>query len=84
MIIIIMINLCQYKNLIGKPGEGIHSYRIFDIAYLDIIVTIIGGIIISYFTKVNVYLVLFLLFLLGIISHRLFCVRTTIDKFLFD
>jgi hypothetical protein len=79
-----MINLCQYKNLIGKPGEGIHSYRIFDIAYLDIIVTIIGGIIISYFTKVNVYLVLFLLFLLGIISHRLFCVRTTIDKFLFD
>jgi hypothetical protein len=24
------------------------------------------------------------MFILGIISHRLFCVRTTIDKLLFD
>jgi uncharacterized membrane protein len=70
--------------MFGKPYEGIHSYRLFDVAYLDVIVTIIGGLIISYFTKINVYLVLFLLFLFGIFVHRLFCVRTKIDRLLFD
>jgi hypothetical protein len=79
-----MIKFCQYKELFGKPYTGIHSYRIFDIAYLDILVTIITGLIISYFTNINVYVVLILFFLFGIFVHRLFCVRTKIDRLLFD
>jgi hypothetical protein len=38
---------------------------------------------IAWFFSWNFGWTLFGLFLLGIVLHRLFCVRTTIDKFLF-
>ena len=76
--------LCQYKDILGKPGQGVHSYRIFNIAYVDVLFTIIGAYIIYlFFPKINYFLILILLFILGIILHKIFCVRTTIDKFLF-
>lgn len=75
--------LCKYKNALGKPKEGLHKYRIFNIAIIDLLLTIIVAIIISYIMKINVFIVFIILFLLGIIMHRLFCVRTTIDKLLF-
>lgn len=73
----------KYKDIFGKPNEGAHSYRIFDIAIVDVISTIIVGIIISYFGHYKLWKVLAILFLAGILLHRLFCVRTTIDKWLF-
>ena len=78
-----MVNLCSYKNLFGKPNEGLRKYRIFDIAIMDTLIVIIIGIFISVFTRINVWIVLFILFISGIIVHRMFCVRTGIDKLLF-
>lgn len=76
--------LCQYKDILGKPGQGIHSYRIFNIAYIDVLFTIIGAYVIYLFLpKINYFVILILLFVLGIILHKIFCVRTTIDKYLF-
>lgn len=75
--------LCQYKNLLGISGKGIHSYRIFNIAIADVIMTIIGAYLISWGFKLNFWLVLIILFLTGIILHHLFCVKTTIDKLIF-
>ena len=76
--------LCQYKNILGKPGQGVHSYRIFNIAYVDVLFTIIGAYIIYlFFPKINYFVILISLFILGIILHKIFCVRTTIDKYLF-
>jgi hypothetical protein len=75
--------LCKYKDLFGIPGKGIHSYRVLDIAVVDVIQTIIGALILSYITKWPFLYVLGGFFLLGIVSHRLFCVRTTVDKLLF-
>ena len=75
---------CKYKDIFGKIGEGIHSIRIYNIAIFDVILTIISAIIIhKIFPYFSIYTTVFLLFILGIIMHRLFCVRTTIDKFLF-
>lgn len=76
---------CQYRDILGKVGEGPHSLRIFDIAIVDVILTIIGAYVINLFVFPNCkyLLVLLVLFLLGIILHRIFCVRTTIDKLLF-
>jgi hypothetical protein len=75
---------CKYKDLFGKPGQGIHSYRIFNIAILDVIITILGAVVIkALMPKYNFIVILFLVFLSGIIVHRLFCVRTTVDKLLF-
>ena len=77
------ISLCPYKYIFGKPKEEVHSYRIFDIAIVDVICTIIGGYFISNYYNKDIKEVLIVLFLLGIIVHRLFCVETTIDKLLF-
>jgi uncharacterized membrane protein YdbT with pleckstrin-like domain len=77
------MNLCKYKNALGIPKKGIHSYRFMGLAIADIIMTIIGALIISFLLKKSFLVVLLILFILGIILHRLFCVRTTIDKLLF-
>lgn len=81
-------SLCAYKNILGEPKKGIHSYRIFNIAIIDILLTFLGAYIIFFLLKIyginyNYFIILAFLFILGIILHRLFCVRTTIDKLLF-
>ena len=78
-----MKGLCKYKDVLGKPESGVHSYRFMGVAIVDVIFTIITALIISYFTKVSFLLVVIITFILGIILHRLFCVRTAVDKFLF-
>jgi len=76
--------LCEYKNLFGKVGEGIHSYRIFDIAIVDTLLTIFAGFTIYlFFPNYGFFYILLFLFILGIALHHIFCVRTTIDKLLF-
>jgi hypothetical protein len=75
--------LCKYKDMLGKPNEGIRKYRIGGIAIMDTVVVIIIGIIISFMTKFPLLYTLAVLFISGIIVHRLFCVRTGIDRILF-
>ncbi len=75
--------LCQYKDIFGEVGKGIHSYRVFGIAYMDVIFTIIGALFLSWIMKWNYIYTIIGAFILGIILHHLFCVRTTVDKYLF-
>ena len=78
-----MFDLCKYKDALGLPGKGIHSFQIGGIAVADVVMTIIGALIISFIFNVKFVYTLIFLFLLGIFLHRIFCVRTTIDKLLF-
>ncbi len=73
----------KFKYIFGKENEGIHSYRLFNLAIADIIMTIIGAFLISYFFKYNFLIILIILFIIGIILHRLFCVNTTVNKLIF-
>jgi len=76
--------LCKYKDIFGKPGQGAHAYRIYDIAIIDVFFTILAAFLIQrFFPLYSVLFILICLFLLGIAFHRFFCVRTTIDKMLF-
>ena len=77
------MNLCKYKNILGEPGKGAHSYKIFNISIVDVVLTLIVAYIIAYIFKKSFFWVSVILFLLGIFLHRLFCVRTTVDKLLF-
>ena len=77
------MSLCKYKDIIGKPNTGIHSYRIFNIAYIDVLVTLLGAYVISLYVSYTFTTVAIVVFIVGIIAHRLFCVRTTVDKTLF-
>ena len=75
---------CEYKDIFGKVGEGIHSYRIFNIAIIDLLLTILFAYIIHIcIPNSNFIFILIFLFIIGIILHHIFCVRTTIDKLLF-
>ena len=76
--------LCKYKNAFGSIKKGIHSYRVFDIAILDFGVTFLVAWLLAYVFHWNVWWSFLGLFLAGIIAHRMFCVRTTIDKWLFS
>ena len=78
-----MFGLCKYKDIFGKPNTGLHSLKIFDIAMFDVLCVIIIGMLISNTFKMSLLYTIISLFLLGIILHRLFCVRTTVDRLLF-
>uniref|UniRef100_A0A6C0I8R7 Uncharacterized protein n=1 Tax=viral metagenome TaxID=1070528 RepID=A0A6C0I8R7_9ZZZZ len=76
------MSLCKYANILGEPGKGIHSIRLFNIAVVDVLATFLLAGVINHFVKANYFVVLILCFLLGIILHELFCVETTIGKWL--
>ena len=78
------MDLCKYKDIFGAPNTGSHRYRIFNIAIVDVGATLLVGYIISKTFNYDLKKVLVILFLLGIVAHRLFCVRTTVDKLLFN
>lgn len=78
------MSMCKYADIFGKPNTGLHSYRFFNIAIVDVILTIIGGYSISKLFNYKTKDTIIILFMIGIIMHRLFCVDTTIDKLIFS
>lgn len=76
-------DLCKYKDIFGRPREGAHAYRIFDIAVVDVAATVVVAFIIARVFGLVFWKSLVVLFILGIILHRMFCVRTTVDKWVF-
>ena len=80
------MSLCKYKNMFGVPRTGIHTLRdpFFDIAINDVAVVVVSAYIINmYFTNYSFLYILIIILMIGILAHRAFCVRTTVDKFLF-
>jgi len=75
--------LCRYKDIFGKPGEGVHKYRLFNIAIVDTVLTIIAAWFIARWLNKSFWIVLIVLLIIGIIVHRLFCVKTTLTNYVF-
>lgn len=77
--------LCKYRDMFGKPGTGQHAFMhdIGGIAWVDVISVLVGAVAMSWMFCWSVWNTAVCLFLVGILVHRLFCVRTTIDKLLF-
>ena len=75
--------LCKYAHIFGKENEGVHAIRVFDIAIIDLLLTILASWLVAKYTKTNIILVFIALLLVAIIMHRLFCVNTTINKYIF-
>lgn len=77
--------LCKYRNMLGEVRKGVHSVRLFDIAVIDVLLTFVSAYIICMvFPELNLPLVTVSLFGLGIVLHRLFCVRTKVDTLIFN
>lgn len=77
------MDLHKYKNIFGEAGKGAHSYRIFDIAIVDVLLTLLLSYFISYYFQVSFLLTCVIMFSLGVFLHRIFGVKTTMDKVLF-
>jgi hypothetical protein len=77
------MDLPQYRNIFGPPRTGWHSYRLFDLAIVDVIGTILVAIIISALTDVSLAYAMIALFTTGIIAHRVFHVNTTVGTLIF-
>lgn len=77
------MDLCKYKHMFGKEGEGIHAIRIFNVAIVDVVGTILGGLFIARIFSWNPYVVIICCFVVGVLIHRLFCVNTTVNKAIF-
>jgi hypothetical protein len=77
------MNFCQYKSIFGNPSEGVHSTRIFGVAAVDLILTLLASVLIAKYYKIDLLKTTIIIFLIGIVAHRLFCVNTTINKMIF-
>ena len=77
------MQLCKYKNIFGREGEGVHSVRLGGVAILDVLGTVLVCWWISYYFNISIFKTLLCGFLLGVIMHRLFCVNTTVNKAIF-
>lgn len=73
---------CPFKNIFGKPREGVHSLRIFDIAVVDTVLTVLLAKIVQmiFFRRTEFWFVFLCVFIFGEFLHRIFCVDTTISK----
>lgn len=76
---------CAYRDIFGKPNEGVHSIRLFNIAIVDLALTVAAAVAISkYWWRGKHFLVILgILLLSGIVAHWLFCVNTTLNKAIF-
>jgi len=72
--------LCEYKDALGVPRQGVHKYRIpiLDIALVDTVLTFIGAWLIQryLFPETSYWIVLLLFFALGELLHVVFCIRS--------
>ena len=76
------MNLCPYRNMFGAPNNGVHSYRLFNIAVVDVVFTLLAAYMITMYTKYKFLWTSISLFALGIFFHYIFCVETTVAKIL--
>lgn len=76
---------CQYKDIFGKPGQGVHSIRIFNIAVVDMLLTIVAAVLIGKYFKLDakgIVWIFIVLLLTSLVVHEALCVETTLTKML--
>lgn len=79
------MSLCKYKGIFGDPRVGVHKMRIpiLDIAFIDTLLTVIGAwVIYKYYKFKSYWQVLAVSFIIGIVFHYIFCVKTRLNAFL--
>ena len=73
---------CKYSDALGVPGEGFHRHYM-GVAIMDLFGTLMICTLIWYFTDIDFFVIVFIVMLITILLHRLFCVNTTLNKLIF-
>jgi len=73
------MSLCKYANALGKPGKGVHSWRVGNVAVADLLLTVLAAYLTHRLFPKQLSLPCSLLawFVSGFALHWLFCVNTT-------
>ena len=84
--------LCAYRNTLGAPGAGLHRYRVFGMAAVDLVLTLLMALVLwelyhRYWqggkrTALSLVVIIVGLFVIGEFAHWLFCVNTAVLRFL--
>jgi hypothetical protein len=75
---------CPFKDIFGKVREGPHSYRIFDVAVVDSVLTILLALVLQklFFQNFSFLKVLAVTFIVGELMHWYFCVDSKVIQIL--
>ena len=71
-----MSSSCPYANLLGVPGQGVHSTRIGGIALVDTVATIVGAVLFAYLFNIAIWKSVVFWFVAGEVLHYLFGTQT--------
>jgi hypothetical protein len=77
-----MFGLCKYKDALGVAGKN-DKQRILGIRSQDILLTLSSVLLFCFFTGNSLIKTLIFTLIITFIVHRMFCVRTVSDTFLF-
>ncbi len=73
------MNICpfrKYQHLFGIEKKGVHKYRLLGTPMVDYILTLVVSFLTTYLTKLPLVLSTIVWFIIGIILHILFNVKT--------
>jgi hypothetical protein len=77
-----MCLLSNYKDIFGKPKQGIHQYRVLDTPKVDYMLTLFAALITTYLAEIPLVLTTIMLMVLSIIVHTIFGVETDTTLYL--
>ena len=66
----------KFKDMFGVPGKGVHKYNMMGTSIVDYVLTLILAFVWTYFTGFPLVLSTILWFLVGMLMHILFGVKT--------
>jgi hypothetical protein len=72
------MTLCKYKAILGNPGVGFHSYRLFNLPIVDVALTVLLAYLLALWKQWAFWKTFVGLFVLGEILHYIFCVDTAV------
>ena len=76
------LSLCRYRNSLGAPGRGVHTH-VAGVAVVDLGLTLLAAWALARWLGHPWWWWALGLLAAGVAAHRLFCVRTAVDRFLF-
>lgn len=74
---------CAFRDSLGRPGHGVH-FHVLGVAIVDVVATLVAAWLFARFMRWPFWVCAIGLAVVGVVAHRLFRVRTTIDRFFFD
>jgi hypothetical protein len=70
----------EYKNILGKPGTGVHKLKFKGTSLFDYFLTIASAFFITYMSNIPLVWSTVILFIIGIVLHYLVGIKTMAIK----